>query len=149
MVRLMRSAQAGLLVTGFSPSAHSAHVADIRGQDGVVRANYDAGPPVTWKSLLVEEDSPASLDVIVTVGLAVVDGKPIERETVVTVTFTDQSNDQYDLIEIDKNGVISTLADNGEGEAASSGKEALADIHLTSGITEIPTANITDRRTLV
>lgn len=148
-MELRRGVQAGLEAAGFSATAHNSHVADMRGRDGIVRRGYVAGPPVLWRSLLAEASGTPDLNVTVSVGLAVVNGVPLEKESAKVVTFVDPGTTRIDLIQIDEHGTISVKEGISADGAADTNQQRIAEIALTDGITAIPAGSITDRRTFV
>lgn len=102
---------------------------------------------------LAVEDSPPSLDVVVNSGGLFLDEIAYRVPSSQNVTFTDVSATRYDIIQY-----TPSLAEPFNRKAgtstpgattADSGSLIVAEIHLTSGITTIPDANITDKRVLV
>jgi hypothetical protein len=99
------------------------------------------------------EDSPASLDVIISPGGLFLDDQAYRVPTQQTVTFTDVGATRYDIIQytpgIDNPFNRKAGTSTPGATTADSGSIIVAEIHLTSGITQIFTVNITDKRVIV
>ena len=99
------------------------------------------------------EDSPVSLDVIISTGGLFLDSQAYRIENTATVTFTDVGAERYDIIQFTPNILNPFNRKVGTSTPgatpADAGSIIVAEIHLTIGITTIPDANITDKRAIV